>query len=194
MKFITHLILVLICTNQLFAQSKITQAKGVPLGSNKDELIKLLQSKGENPQKGYQGNMLYVLDGSFGGNKVKDTKYYFDNFDELYEISFVFSTENKKQVKATHKEIAQYLTKKYGPPSTTDSLSEKKVKLGNLYSSTTIWSDSNEKLKGRRIYLKNNKLKRPKGSEINVVYLTYKDLELDYKYNIYLKEKVDEDY
>ncbi len=194
MKYVTYLLLILLTTNQLLAQSNITQAKGIALGSTKEEVTELLQSKEENPQKGNRGNMLYVLGGYFGGIKLKDTKYYFDHFNRLYEISFAFFTESNKEVKAMHKELTLNLTEKYGLPKTTDSLSEKKVKLGKLFSSTTSWSDSNKNLKGRHIYLKNNKLKRPKGSETNFIYLTYKDLGLEYNYKAALKEKRSEDY
>ncbi len=194
MKFLTTLLAILISTSSLFAQSKITQAKGVSLGSTKQEVLELLKSRGEQPQNGYGGNMMYTLKGDFGGNQLKDTKYFFDNFNRLYEIAFLFSTENLREVKALHKEITQNLNKKYGQPYATDSISTKKVKLGELYSSTMYWRDSNEKLKGGQIYLKKNKLTRKKGTETHYIYLSYKDVELEANYNLYLKQDVDEDY
>ena len=194
MKFLTTLLAILFSTSSLFAQSKITQAKGVSLRSTKQEVLELLQARGENPQNGYRGNMMYTLGGDFGGNQLKDTKYFFDNFNKLYEIAFLFSTENLKEVKAVHKEITQNLNKKYGQPYVTDSISTKKVKLGELNSLTTYWIDSDEELKGGQIYLKKNKLTRKKGTETHYIYLSYKDVELEANYNLYLKQDVDEDY
>jgi|GEM_PF-2972488 len=192
MKFITHLLLILISTNQLVAQGKITQAKGIPLGSAKSEVIQLLTARGEKPQNGYEGNMIYTLGGYFGGNKVKDTKYIFNSANKLYEISFLFSANTVKEVETLQKEITQNLNKKYGQPYATDSLSTKQLKHGNLNSTSTSWGDPNEK--GRVIFLKKSKLTRLKGTETNFIYLTYKDLELDDSQKKFLEEKVDEDY